>query len=53
MPQTWTEQINRRDRDRKAKARAAQIRAASTRRANRRHMVEHPIRHAFGALFGR
>lgn len=50
---SWTEQANQRTRDRKARDRADRIRAAELRRRNRRHMVEHPIRHAFTAIRGR
>lgn len=53
MAKSWTVQINERDRARKAERRARLIRAQNTRRANRRHMIEHPIRHGLGALWGR
>lgn len=49
---TWTEQTNRADRDRKANERARQIRARKVRADNRRHMIEHPVRHGLSKVFG-
>ena len=45
MPKSWTAQVNQNDRARKAEKKARAIRARKTRADNRRHALQHPIRH--------
>ena len=50
MAKTWSEQIKRRDKDRKAAERNKARKARKARRENRKHMIEHPFSHAWEAI---
>lgn len=45
MAKSWTAKVNQADKDRKSERKAAAIRARKTRADNRRHAMQHPIRH--------